>query len=61
MTAIGVAIAGAVAGLRHSNAKSITIVLITQKTTEMTFKKALDALKQASCIDEVSNVIRVEK
>ena len=38
-----------------------TIVLITQKTTELTFKKALDALKQAACIDEVSSVIRVEK
>ena len=38
-----------------------TIVLITQKTTELTFKKALDALKQSTSISEVSNVIRVEK
>ena len=38
-----------------------TIVLITQKTSELTFKKALQDLKEASCVQEISNVIRVEK
>ena len=38
-----------------------TIVLITQQTTEQTFKSALASLQSADCINEVANVIRVEK
>ena len=38
-----------------------TIAFVTQKTTEQTFQKALATLKDAPCICEVSNVIRVEK
>ena len=46
---------------KAGSAGKATIVLITQQTTEQTFKAALAALKSASCISEISNVIRVEK
>ena len=38
-----------------------TIVLITQKTSEVNFTKAIASLKNASCVSEIANVIRVEK
>ncbi len=38
-----------------------TIVLITQKTTECTFRQAIESLKNATCVNEIANVIRVEK
>lgn len=43
-----------------SNGKA-TIAFVTQKTTELTFRKALETLKASPCISEVSSVIRVEK
>lgn len=43
-----------------SNGKA-TIAFVTQKTTELTFQKALEVLQNSPCISEVSSVIRVEK
>ena len=46
---------------KGGNNGKATISLITQKTSEQTFRKALDKLQNAPCIQEISNVIRVEK
>ncbi|MBP5404948.1 MAG: homoserine dehydrogenase [Clostridia bacterium] len=43
-----------------SNGKA-TLAFVTQKTTELTFRKALSELEAAPCVTEINSVIRVEK